>query len=94
MGRNSNNHAPPVDDVEQGNSAEGYGTIARLLPDKGFGFIKAFDADGTPRLRNVFFHRSTCYGMHFESLNEGDQVRFYEGQENDKGPRAERVWMA
>ena len=59
------------------------GTIARLLIDKGFGFIR--DEGGTEH----FFHRSSVQGS-FDSLNEGQRVSFDE-EPSAKGPRAGNV---
>ena len=60
------------------------GTIARLLIDKGFGFIR--DEGGIEH----FFHRSAVRGAVFELLREGQAVTFDAGR-GDKGPRAENV---
>ena len=57
------------------------GTIARLLIDKGFGFIR--DEDGIEH----FFHRSAVRGVAFELLREGQNVEFTT-EESGKGPRA------
>ena len=57
------------------------GKIARLLLDKGFGFI----ASGN---KEYFFHRSACSNI-FE-FAEGDTVYFDE-EKSDKGPRAGNV---
>mgnify|MGYP003347543597 CR=1 FL=1 len=46
------------------------GTIARLLIDKGFGFIR--DESGMEH----FFHRSAVRGAVFELLREGQRVEF------------------
>ena len=46
------------------------GTIARLLIDKGFGFIR--DEGGIEH----FFHRSSVRGVVFELLREGQRVEF------------------
>jgi CspA family cold shock protein len=46
------------------------GTIARLLIDKGFGFIR--DESGIEH----FFHRSSVRGAVFELLREGQRVEF------------------
>ena len=46
------------------------GTIARLLIDKGFGFIR--DEGGVEH----FFHRSAVRGAVFELLREGQRVEF------------------
>ena len=56
------------------------GTIARLLIDKGFGFIR--DEGGIEH----FFHRSAA-GAVFELLREGQRVEF-SSEESTKGPRA------
>lgn len=57
------------------------GTIARLLIDKGFGFIR--DESGLEH----FFHRSSVQGSVFELLREGQRVDFVI-EESQKGPRA------
>jgi len=46
------------------------GTIARLLIDKGFGFIR--DENGLEH----FFHRSAVRGAVFELLRDGQRVEF------------------
>ena len=60
------------------------GTIARLLIDKGFGFIR--DESGVEH----FFHRSSVRGAVFELLREGQRVEFTV-EESPKGPRAAEV---
>ena len=57
------------------------GTIARLLIDKGFGFIR--DEGGIEH----FFHRSAVRGAVFELLREGQRVDF-SSEDSSKGPRA------
>ena len=57
------------------------GTIARLLIDKGFGFIR--DEAGLEH----FFHRSSVRGAVFELMREGQRVDFII-EESQKGPRA------
>ena len=59
------------------------GTIKKLT-NRGFGFIAA--SDGT----EVFFHRSECQSVEFDSLNEGQEVTF-DRESGDKGPRARNV---
>jgi CspA family cold shock protein len=59
------------------------GTIKKVT-DKGFGFI---DIGGG---KDLFFHMSNLEGVQFDSLYEGQQVSFTEGQ-GPKGPRAENV---
>ena len=60
------------------------GTIARLLIDKGIGFIR--DEGGIEH----FFHRSAVRGAVFELLREGQRVDFTI-EESQKGPRAGEV---
>jgi CspA family cold shock protein len=60
------------------------GTIARLLIDKGFGFIR--DEGGIEH----FFHRSAVRGAVFELLREGQRVDFTP-EDSQKGPRAGEV---
>ena len=59
------------------------GTIKKLA-DRGFGFIKASDG------QEIFFHRSECQSVTFDSLSEGLEVTF-ERQADAKGPRARNV---
>jgi cold shock CspA family protein len=60
------------------------GTIARVIIEKGFGFLRGED--------NVerFFHRSEVLGT-FEMLREGMAVTFEEDRAGGKGPRAKQV---
>ena len=62
------------------------GTIARLLIDKGFGFIR--DEAGLEH----FFHRSSVRGAVFELLREGQRVEVTI-EEPQKGPRAGDVQL-
>ena len=58
-----------------------YGYVARLLIDKGFGFIR--DETGIEH----FFHRSSVRGPMFELLREGQRVEF-QIEDSAKGTRA------
>ena len=60
------------------------GTIARLLIDKGFGFIR--DEGGIEH----FLHRSSVRSAVFELLREGQRVEFTP-ESSEKGPRAGEV---
>jgi CspA family cold shock protein len=61
------------------------GTIKKVVPDRGFGFIAA--EDGT----EYFFHRSGLdTALNFDSLQGGERVEF-EIEPSQKGPRAFRV---
>jgi len=63
------------------------GTIKRIVPERGFGFISESHTG-----QEFFFHRT---GVElpdiFENLREGFAVTFEEGASKGKGPRAERV---
>lgn len=61
------------------------GTIKRLT-DKGFGFIDT----GTDK--DMFFHCSSCEGVTFEELREGQTVSYTPGN-GPKGPCAENVQL-
>ncbi len=58
------------------------GTIKKLT-DKGFGFIQGENGD-------IFFHSSSVVGTSYESLREGQAVKYNEGM-GPKGKRAENV---
>lgn len=62
------------------------GTIARLITDKGFGFINTGKGKGS----DLFFHMSALENANFDDLQEGQEVTYNEGH-GDKGPRAENV---
>ena len=59
----------------------------KKITDKGFGFIEQ------PNGKDLFFHRSSCQGVHFEQLHEGQDV-IYEKASGPKGPCAENVQLA
>ena len=56
----------------------------KKLTDRGFGFITASDGN------EVFFHRSECQSVTFDSLSEGQEVAF-DRESDPKGPRARNV---
>jgi cold shock protein len=59
------------------------GTIKKLIPEKGFGFI-------TGEKGELFFHHSALVGVTIEQLRENQAVEYDEGR-GPKGPRAENV---
>jgi len=59
------------------------GSVVRLIPPKGYGFLAG--PDGT----EYFFHRSAA-ALDFDTLRAGDVVTFVPSK-GPKGPRAERV---
>jgi cold shock CspA family protein len=69
-----------------------HGTIARLVPERGFGFIRADDG------HEFFFHRNALHATRFEDLAPGTAVDFQVGREEgdrpDEGPRAVSVHLA
>jgi CspA family cold shock protein len=60
-----------------------HGVVARLIRDRGFGFIRAQDGS------DVFFHASTLPPGVFETLAEGQAVE-YESEPDTRG-RGERA---
>lgn len=65
------------------------GTIARIVSDRGFGFIKP--ADGGD---DLFFHARSIVGdTMFDDLREGDNVTF-DVENGPKGPAAANVARA
>ena len=61
------------------------GTIKKLVPDRGFGFVAAEDG------KEYFFHRSAV--QDFDTLLGGEKVSF-EIEPSAKGPRANRVQLS
>jgi CspA family cold shock protein len=60
-----------------------YGTIKKIVRDKGFGFIVPDDGSN-----DVFFHRSKLAPkVVFDDLREGDEVEF-QVTAGEKGPQA------
>lgn len=65
------------------------GKIARLVMDRGFGFITPEEGGG----KDLFFHARSLPAGVFDSLKEGDVVT-YDVEEGDKGPAAVNVKVA
>jgi CspA family cold shock protein len=64
------------------------GTIKKVVPERGFGFIAADDT------KEYFFHRNALdASIDFDRLVGGERVTF-EIEASPKGPRAERVRAA
>lgn len=59
------------------------GTIAKLIADKGFGFISGEHGE-------LFFHHTDLEGTAIEALRIGQAVTYNEGR-GPKGPRAQNV---
>jgi ribosomal subunit interface protein len=62
------------------------GVVAKLFPDRGYGFIEAEDG------REIYFHRNSLMGSGFDGLALGAKVRFAE-EDGDKGPQASTVHL-
>lgn len=64
-----------------------HGTVTKLLPIEGYGFIE------TPDGQEVYFHRNSVVNDHFDELDIGAEVRYvyYEG-EGEKGEQASTVY--
>jgi len=60
------------------------GSIARMIKDKGFGFITPDDGG-----KDVFFHAQSCDGQ-YDNMNEGDKVTF-DVEQGPKGPAAANI---
>ena len=63
------------------------GTVAKVVRDRGFGFIRGNDG------KEVFFHRSGLVGLNFDDLEQGTVVDF-EVEKGPKGLRASNVRTA
>jgi CspA family cold shock protein len=65
------------------------GTVARLVRDRGFGFIRTQDGS------EIFFHHSTLPPGVFDSLAEGQELEFeVETDPRGRGERASNVRLA
>ena len=63
-----------------------FGTIKKIVREKGFGFIVPDDGSD-----DVFFHRSRLAPkVVFEDLREGDEVEF-QVTKGEKGPQASNL---
>src|SRR5947208_2955650 len=61
------------------------GSVKKIVPDRGFGFIAADDGD------EYFFHRSGLDStLDFDRLGGGERVTF-DVEKSDRGPRAKQV---
>jgi cold shock protein len=62
------------------------GTVARLVRDRGFGFIRTQDGS------EIFFHHSTLPPGVFDALAEGQELEFeIETDPRGRGERAKDV---
>ena len=63
------------------------GRIKKIIPDRGFGFVRGDDGN------EVFFHRTELTAVDFDTLQEGEPVTF-DVVESPKGPRARNLQKA
>ncbi len=61
-----------------------HGVVAKLFPEKGYGFLETGDG------REIFFHRNSVINEGFDRLEIGAEVRFAE-ERGEKGPQASTV---
>ena len=62
------------------------GKITKLIAEQDFGFLET--PDGT----EVYFHRNSVLGNHFNDMKVGDEIRFVlQPVEGEKGPQASSV---
>ena len=59
--------------------------VIKRLTDRGFGFIGREGEE-----KDLFFHSNSLVGTDYNSLREGDKVKF-EVEQSDKGPNAVSV---
>jgi len=67
-----------------GGNAVPAGRIKKIIPDRGFGFVRSEDGN------EVFFHRTELTTVDFDSLQEGESVTF-DIVDSPKGPRARNL---
>jgi len=60
------------------------GRVSKLFPDKGYGFLTAWDG------QEIYFHKNSVLGANFENLEVGMQVR-YAADLGEKGLQATTV---
>ena len=70
-------------DVKE-HEAQDHGTVARIFPEEGYGFIASADR------QEIYFHRNSVVGERFAELKPGAAVRFVATQ-GDKGAQASTV---
>jgi ribosomal subunit interface protein len=63
-----------------------HGTVTKLFPYEGYGFIEASEGG------EIYFHRNSLVDADFDKLEEGQQVRYVVAErESDKGHQASTV---
>jgi len=70
--------------VKESPTVDAVAMVAKLFPDRGYGFLETLDR------REVYFHRNSVLNDDWERLEIGTGVRYVE-EEGDKGPQASTV---
>jgi ribosomal subunit interface protein len=87
MERKLKEHARELSGEVKRDLAPERGTVDKLFPEEGYGFIVSRDG------REIYFHRNSVLGGTFDRLRQGAEVRFSE-EEGEKGPQASTVELA
>jgi len=69
-----------------------FGTIKKIVDDKGFGFITPDNKQRGDR--DIFFHASGLQGLVFAELQLDQRVEFSVEANDERGPRAVNVTAA
>jgi cold shock CspA family protein len=84
--RQLEDHARRVRGQTKAHEAPEHGTVARLFPDRGYGFILSADGE------EIYMHRNSVVDDAFDRLRVGDEVRFFTHLgEGEKGLQASTV---
>jgi ribosomal subunit interface protein len=84
--RHLEDHARRHDQRAKRHEAPQHGTVARLFPQDGYGFIETSDG------LDVYFHEHAVVAGSFGDLDVGDEVRLeFSDQESETGPQATTV---
>ncbi len=90
LGARAETNAIPWVGLTQRGKAMASGTIARIIGDRGFGFIRPDDGG-----EDVFFHHSSVADGSFDQLTPGQQVEYEMGRDSRSNrTRAENVRTA
>jgi ribosomal subunit interface protein len=82
--RQVSEHVRRLDARVKTHAAPAVATVARLLPEEGYGFLR------TPDGREIYFHERSVLRGGFRTLRVGSEVRFVE-EAGDEGPQASTV---
>ena len=84
--RQLEDHVRRMDNRVKAHEEETVGRIARLFPERGYGFLVT--ADGG----EVYMHRNSIVHGSFDELRVGDRVRYVvDTEEGEKGPQTSTV---